>query len=102
MRTLITFLFLQIMVLFAAGQRVAGKISGSVKDASGKPMEAVTVALSQKADTTTTKAAITDKSGLFRFENIASGTYILSVTHVGYTAWYSQPLTITTAKPSLS
>src|SRR5258708_27000767 len=102
MRILTTLLILQIFVPAAFGQETSGKISGRVEDASGKPMDAVSVSLLKKADSATTKLAITDKSGQFKFENIATGKYILSVTHIGYANWYSQPLEITTSKPSIS
>jgi hypothetical protein len=53
-------------------------------------------------DSTTAKVAITDKTGQFTFENIAPGKYILSVSHIGYSNWYSQPLELSASKPSLS
>ncbi|HEY6899108.1 MAG TPA: outer membrane beta-barrel family protein, partial [Puia sp.] len=52
-------------------------------------------------DSVAKKVVLTDKSGQYRFENIPSGKYILSITHIGYTG-YSQPLEISKAKPALS
>ncbi len=109
MRFLTGLVFLQIWVSVAFGQGRTGKISGSVQDAGGKPMEAVSVSLLKnddpatvkKDDSAAVKVAVTDRSGRYAFENIAPGKYILSFTHVGY-AHYSQPLEITASKPSLS
>src|SRR5258708_11699511 len=99
MRTLTTFLILQISASTACGQETSGKISSRVKDAGGNPMDAVSVDLLKSADSPRTKVAITDRSGQFKFENIAIGKYILSVTHIGYTSWYSLPFEITASKP---
>jgi len=102
MRALTILLILQISVAVAFGQAKGGKISGSIQDGSGKPLDAVSVTLMRKSDSTTTKETVTDRSGQFKFENIVSGTYVVSATHVGFVTWHSQPLTITAAKPSLS
>lgn len=102
MRTLTSLIFLQILVSVAFGQGRTGKISGSVQDPGGKPMDAVSVSLLGKNDSTTKRVAITDKYGRFIFENISIGKYILSVTHIGYANWYSQSLEITASRPSLS
>lgn len=58
--------------------------------------------VAKNSDTATVKVAFTDKSGQFTFDNIAIGKYTLTVTHIGYANWYSPPLEITAAKPSLS
>ena len=102
MRALTSLLFLQMMVSVAFGQGRPGKISGSVQDATGKPLDAVTVTLRKRADSTTTKIAITDKSGQFSFKDIPIGKYLLTVTHIGYTDGQPQPLEITTARSSLT
>ena len=109
MRFLTTLVLLQLLAFTAFSQGTAiptlppiGIIKGSVVDSGGKPLDAVSVSLLKKTDSTTTKIAITDKSGQFTFQNIPTGKYILSVTHVGYTTWYSQPLEITIAKPTVS
>lgn len=101
MRSLTGLLFLQLLVSTAFGQGRTGKISGSVEDAGGKPMEAVSVSLLHPNDSTLVKAAVTDRSGRFVFENTTPGKYILSVTHIGYIP-YSQPLELSVSKRSLS
>lgn len=100
MRTLSILVVLQILALSVLGQ--SGRISGRVEETGGKKMDAVSVSLLKIKDSTTTKVAITDKTGQFTFENIAPGKYILSVSHIGFSNWYSQPLELTASKPSLS
>ncbi len=102
MRTLITIFILLTCIVTAFGQQPAGKINGFVKDGNGKGLEAVTVSLRKKNDSTATKTAISDASGQFNLENIAFGKYILVFSHIGYTTQYSQPLEITASKPALS
>ena len=102
MRPLTTLFILQIMVAVAFGQGKPGKISGAVKDVTDNPLDGVTVALLKRSDSSRIQLAVTDRTGQFRLENIAFGKYILSVTHVGYTAWYSQRLDITASQPTLT
>src|SRR5579872_5808888 len=109
MRSLTTLVLFQLFVLSVFSQGTAtgikpliGTIKGNVEDSGGKPLDAVSVSLLKKPDSTTAKIAITDRSGEFTFLNIPAGKYILSVTHIGYAVWYSQPLEISTSKPSIS
>jgi outer membrane receptor protein involved in Fe transport len=102
MRALTSLLFLQMMVSVAFGQGRTGKINGSVQDATGKPLDAVTVTLRKRADSTTTKIALTDKSGQFSFKDIPNGKYLLSVTHVGYADGQSLPIELTPVRSSLT
>jgi Outer membrane protein beta-barrel family/Carboxypeptidase regulatory-like domain len=101
MRTLLPLLILQVIALTSLGQARAGKIDGIVKDAGGKSMDAVTVALLKKSDSSAAKTTMTDQSGRFKMEGIETGKYILSATHIGYSTWYG-PLEIKSSKPSLS
>lgn len=102
MRALPIFLALQIWILFCCAQERIGKINGTVKDENGKPLDAVTVSLLKKADSALVKMALTGKSGSFEFEHIPAGRYLLSVTHVGHTNWYSPDLTISAAQTSVT
>jgi len=101
MRTLLILLILQIWVSAVSGQEAAGRITGRVEDAGGRPMDGVSVSLQMSADSSTIKVAITGKSGQFTFDKIQAGAYVLAVTHIGYTNWHSQTLEITVSKPSI-
>ncbi len=72
-----------------------GKVSGSIKDGGNqKIIDAATVSLLKAKDSSLVKAAITDPSGNFVFENVKDGKYLVRVTSVGHTKSYSAPVTI--------
>jgi len=102
MRILPLLFLLQILVSFSFGQGGIGKIKGTVKDGNGKSLDAVTVSLLKNADSSNVSATITDRTGAFKFENIAVGKYLLSVTHVGYANWYSKTFEINASHASIS
>lgn len=101
MRALIILICLLSTIVYrTAAQGRTGVLSGNVLDGNGAALEAVTVALLNTADSTTTKQAMTDKSGQFRWKDIPLGKYTLTITHVGF-ADYSQRLELTRARPAM-
>ncbi|MBS1597515.1 MAG: TonB-dependent receptor [Bacteroidetes bacterium] len=101
MRVLTLVFLLQIFVSFSFGQANNGKIKGLVKDATGKSLDAVTVSLLKGADSSVSSVTTSDKAGTFLFENVPFGKYILSVTHVGFSALY-KPLELNASHASLA
>ncbi|WP_229368002.1 outer membrane beta-barrel family protein [Telluribacter humicola] len=70
-------------------------LSGNVQDASGKPLPFATVALFVESDTTRlAKTTATDAEGLFAFENVRAGYYIVRATAVGFQKLYSAPVEV--------
>lgn len=61
----------------------AASVSGTVEDASGAPLVAVTVAI-RNVDRNQTQTAATDAHGRFRFPLLAIGDYELTVTASGF------------------
>lgn len=59
-------------------------ITGTVTAPDNRPVDAATVSLLKAKDSSIVKIAITDKSGLFAFENIRSDNYLLRVDAVGF------------------
>lgn len=57
----------------------SGSVTGTVKDEKGQPMPAATVQLQG-----TRKGAISDRTGQFKIDNVAPGTYTVQATFVGY------------------
>jgi outer membrane receptor protein involved in Fe transport len=94
MKTLTFLIVLQALVFLTFAQIGTGKISGIIQDANGKSLDAVTVSLLKEADSSVQKITLTNKSGIFQFENIPFGKYILSASHVDYAAGYSKPLEV--------
>lgn len=78
----------------------AGKISGTILK-NEKPAEGATVILLRAKDSATVKLSAANKEGLFVFENIADGKYLLSVTAVGHQKAWSPLVEITSQAPSV-
>jgi hypothetical protein len=66
----------------------AQKVSGVVKDESGKGLEKTTVSLLRAKDSSVVKLAVSGTDGKFSFQS-ASGKFLVSVSHVGYIPRYS-------------
>jgi hypothetical protein len=83
------FLFLALAVLLPAAlyaQAVTGaSIAGTVKDASGAVLPAVTVEASSPALIEKVRVAVTDSSGQYKIENLRPGTYSVTFTLSGFT-----------------
>jgi outer membrane receptor protein involved in Fe transport len=102
MRTLAVLLILSTSITATFGQPGPGKISGNINDATGKPLDAVSISLLAGKDSTPTNMTTTDASGHFSVNHVSPGKYRLSASHVGYATWLSQPVEITIARPSLA
>nr|WP_294904411.1 outer membrane beta-barrel family protein [uncultured Lacibacter sp.] len=69
---------------FSSFAQSTTRVKGDVKDEGQKPVAGITVSLLRSKDSSLVKAAITDKSGLYSFESVKEGSYLLGVTSVGY------------------
>ncbi|HEY4335753.1 MAG TPA: TonB-dependent receptor, partial [Puia sp.] len=104
MRNLLLLLTVMFLFMHASGEQnpggksVAGMIKGSVADATGKPLDGVSVALSKNSDSNVIRQTATDPTGQFAFQNIPAGKYRLRFTHIGFTTANSAPIEITAAK----
>jgi iron complex outermembrane recepter protein len=65
-------------------QENTGRITGLVTDMSRKQVEAATVALLRSNDTLPVKSTLTDQQGVYRFEAVPAGNYLVSVSSVGF------------------
>lgn len=83
-KTFILCSFLFVCIAFAAAQSKTGKISGTVQDAAGKPLPSISISLLKAKDSSLVKVAVSSKEGKYEFENIASDSYLISTTAVGY------------------
>jgi iron complex outermembrane recepter protein len=82
-------LLLSTLTIFAQG-----KISGRVIDASGTPLEFVTVTLHRAKDSVLVKGALTDALGKYEFEQVKNGSYHVVAAQVGLKKQFSTPLSI--------
>ena len=66
-------------------QTRSGKISGVITDDNAQPVESATASLQRAKDSSLVKVAVTDKYGLYEFENLPEGEYFVIATAVGFT-----------------
>lgn len=84
-----------VLFVSTAIAQTAGKISGNIIIENAKGAEGATVSLLRAKDSTTVKLAAANKEGLFSFEQIPNGKYIISVTAIGYKKSYSKLFELT-------
>ncbi len=70
--------------LSATAQTGRWKITGSLFTADKQSIEAATITLLKRIDSSTVKVSVSDKAGRFEFEDIPEGKYIVSISAVGY------------------
>ncbi len=75
-----------IMTSFSFCQNI---ISGSVKDKEGKGIQSSTVSLLRSKDSSLAKISLSDKTGKYEFIDIKAGSYLLSISSVGFNKSYS-------------
>jgi hypothetical protein len=85
------------LIQTAIGQ--TGKISGKVLGEADQPMENATVALTKASDTVVLKFAVAAKTGEFVFNKLATGSYKVHITAMGYAKKQSDNIEITEGKP---
>jgi iron complex outermembrane recepter protein len=83
------------LVLFLAGcvlmasVATAQQVKGIVKDEQGKGVEKATVSLLKGKDSSVVKLAVTSSDGKYSFSVPETGSYLISVSHVGFAPVYS-------------
>jgi outer membrane receptor protein involved in Fe transport len=78
-------------------QTRSGKISGVITDDNAQPVESATASLQRAKDSSLVKVAVTDKYGLFEFENLPDGEYFVIATAVGFTKATSKRFTVSSS-----
>src|SRR5882724_9467038 len=74
-----------------------GKIIGAIKDEGQKALESASVSLLNAKDSSSIKIIASDKTGLYHFDGIARGKYLVSATAVGHAIEYSPIFEISSA-----
>ncbi|MGN6638881.1 MAG: TonB-dependent receptor domain-containing protein [Mucilaginibacter sp.] len=69
-------------------------VSGSLLDEQGKPMMFATTSLLNAKDSTIVKGAISNEAGVYTFDHIRSGSYIIKATTIGYQKAVSKPFVV--------
>ncbi|HEX8461921.1 MAG TPA: carboxypeptidase regulatory-like domain-containing protein, partial [Segetibacter sp.] len=106
MRKNSTLVVLIIMLLMATTSAIAqnknGKISGTAKSTDEKVVEGATVSLLKAKDSSLAKTAVTDKAGYFEIERIADGKYLLKISAIGFTTYYTKTVEIGESNPTIT
>ena len=59
-------------------------VSGNIKDESAQPVAYVNVLLMKAQDSTIVSGSTTDDHGIFKLNNVQSGSYVLKASFIGY------------------
>ncbi|MBC7915867.1 MAG: TonB-dependent receptor [Pyrinomonadaceae bacterium] len=82
---------------------LTGRISGTVIDSlTQKPVDYASVGLGRASSTKSTNGALTDSKGVFKIDNVAPGSYKLTIAFMGYQTKIITPVNTTPGKPDLN
>jgi iron complex outermembrane receptor protein len=108
-KTLLTLIAILSTIYIANAQTIAsgnGKITGSVVNETGKPAEFATISLLRAKDSSIVKGALANDAGLYNFDRVANGDYIIAATAMGYKKATGKVFTVSDASavavPALS
>ena len=97
----IVFLLIFIGEITVSGISQDRSITGTVLDKAKNPIAFATVILSQSADSTVVKAAITDDAGAYTFELLKPTSYYLDISYVGMQNFRSTPIDVSSRSRSV-
>ena len=102
MKRIMTLLTVLTLAIAGQAQLKNGKVSGQVIDGSTKTIESATITLLRSKDSSVAKMSVADKTGKFVFENVAEGSYFVSISAVGHSKGFSENFEITAASAAVS
>lgn len=79
-----------------------GIVSGSLTDSDALPVSYAAVGLLKASDSSIVRGVVSDSSGVFFFDHVAEGDYIISVNSVGYQLLYSTVVILSADKHEIS
>jgi outer membrane receptor protein involved in Fe transport len=83
------------LLLFFLTQQAFSQVSGKLANVTGQPIHLASVALLKSQDSVQMKAMLSDDKGTFKLDNVAGGKYLLKISLIGYTDWYSPVFELT-------
>jgi outer membrane receptor protein involved in Fe transport len=81
-------------ISFAQTSGPSASVSGSLLDEQGKPMIYATASLLNAQDSTIVKGAISNDQGVYTFDHIKKGNYVIKASTVGYQKAVSPTVTV--------
>lgn len=94
MRKLILLLVILTAGIISQAQVGKAKITGTVVDGNTKTIESATITLLRQTDSAVVKMSVADKTGKYVFESIPAGKYLVSITAVGHSKGFSEPIEV--------
>lgn len=91
---LITTILLSVTAIAQTG-KITGTLSGK------KELTGTVISLLKAKDSVLIKTTLSEADGSFEFIQLKEGAYIISVSHIGYTKYYSEPVTISSVNNSI-
>ncbi|HJP62511.1 MAG TPA: TonB-dependent receptor, partial [Mucilaginibacter sp.] len=79
-----------------------GHVSGTLLDEHGKPMMFATTSLLNAKDSTIVKGAVSNDAGVYVFDRVKDGQYLVKVTTVGYDKAISKPFSISQSSKNVA
>lgn len=92
-------LFASLLLAAAAMAQPRGKIAGRIVGKNEKALQSATVSLLRAADSVAVRQTTAGHEGLYHFEAVADGKYIITVTAVGHRKAFSGPVEIHPGQP---
>ncbi|MDH3649635.1 MAG: TonB-dependent receptor [Saprospiraceae bacterium] len=71
-----------------------GSVGGTVLSETGEVISYATLMLNRSADSSLFKAGVSELDGSFQFANVPDGSYILQISYVGFTEYYSDVINL--------
>ena len=103
MRKILTLLTVALTLsLVSLAQLKNGRVTGKVIDGNTKTIESATITLIKAKDSSVAKIAVASKEGNFVFENVAEGSYMVSISAVGHAKGFSEKFEINSANSSVT
>lgn len=91
---LLFFTILHLNSSTALAQTGESKITGKVIDEAQKPLDYVTISILKVKDSTLVKTSFTDLAGVYSFESVPEGSYLVSAFIMGYKKSFSKSFVI--------
>jgi len=92
--------WINIAFTFAQMPQSTAKIQGRILDSENKNIEYATVAILK--DSMLMKTAFTEQDGLFSFDDLAFGKYVIKISVVGYPVYQTDTLTLNATHPEIN
>ncbi|PHN03749.1 outer membrane beta-barrel family protein [Flavilitoribacter nigricans] len=101
MKKEITLLYVLLLVFTQLSAQSNGKaiVDGFVQNERSEAVDFANVLLLQPSDSSLIKGAITDSTGYFAFEDLASGQYLIQANLIGYKPVFSAVIELNAANP---